>query len=179
MNHVAVPMLTLGLSLVPALCWAVGANADQAIAVAQIKRLGGTVTIDERIPGKPVTAVDLSRHEVLLEILDKLSGVTGAAPRRAPAPQVTNAELVCLKGLRQLQSLKLMYTQVTDAGLEYLEELTDLRSLDLSHTQVTDAGLEHLQRLTKLQSLNLRVTHVTDAGVKKFQKELPKCDIKH
>ena len=47
---------------------------------------------------------------------------------------------------------------MTDAGLVHLKGLTNLQSLDLDSTKVTDAGLEHLKGLTKLQSLSLSDT---------------------
>ena len=46
-------------------------------------------------------------------------------------------------------------TKVTDAGLVHLKGLAQLQSLDLMEHQVTDAGLEHLKGLTQLQSLDL------------------------
>ena len=48
MNRVTFPMLMLGLSLAPALCWAAG-PADEAKAIAEIKKLGGKVTVDKRV----------------------------------------------------------------------------------------------------------------------------------
>ena len=51
-------MLTLGLSLAPVLCWAAEPKADQAKAIAEIEKLGGKVTVDEKSPGKPVISVE-------------------------------------------------------------------------------------------------------------------------
>jgi len=134
---------------------AAGETSRQAKAVAQIERLGGTVTVDEKRPGKPVIGVSLRHHEVI------------------------DAGLECLKELTQLQLLDLDHTQVTDAGLECLKGLTQLQLLDLEHTQITDAGLANLKGLTKLQSLNLELTRVTDAGMKGLQKALPNCLIQN
>src|SRR4029077_19446304 len=44
---------------------------------------------------------------------------------------------------------------VTDAGLVNLKGLTDLNHLNLGGTDVTDAGLVHLKGLTNLKFLNL------------------------
>ena len=165
MNRLVPSMLVLGLSLavVATGCTArvspkeekpaAGENPRQAKAVAEITRLGGKVTVDEKSPGKPVIGVSL-RHV-----------------------EVTDAGLECLKELSQLQLLDLDHTQVTDAGLASLKGLTNLQLLDLEHTQVTDAGLASLKGLTKLQSLNLEFTKVTDAGMKGLQKALPNCTI--
>ena len=141
MNRIALALLTLALSLAPVLCWAAEPKTDEVKAIAEIEKLGGRVTRDEGSPGKPVIDVDLGNS------------------------QVTDAGLVHLKGLPQLQSLCLYGTQVTDAGLVHLKGLTRLQSLNLATPQVTDAGLVHLEGLTQLQSLVVGGTQVTDAGL--------------
>ena len=67
--------------------------------------------------------------------------------------------------------------QVTDADLVHLKGLTNLEELGLFDTQITDAGVEHLAGLTNLTSLNLLQTKITDAGIAELQKALPKCRI--
>ena len=74
--------------------WAVEPNEEQAKAVAEIKKLGGGVTVDEKNPDKPVICVDFSDTNV------------------------TDAGLELLKGLPELQRLDLSCTTVTNAGLE-------------------------------------------------------------
>jgi len=64
MNRVTFPMLILGLSLVPTLCGAAGPT-DQAKA-AEIEKLGGKVTVDEKSPGKPVIGVNSGDTKVPL-----------------------------------------------------------------------------------------------------------------
>jgi hypothetical protein len=91
--------------------------------------------------------------------------------------KVTDAELVRLRALPQLESLYLRSSQVTDAGLVCLPVLTQLEELSLDSTQITDAGLEHLRGLTQLKSLSLVNTQVTDAGVAQLQKALPNVQI--
>ena len=91
-------------------------------------------------------------------------------------PKSTDAGLVHLKGLTNLQAL-LPPHQITDVGLAHLKGLTKLRILNLEHTQITDAGLVHLKGLTKLWFLNLIDTQITDAGVAEQQKALPNCKI--
>lgn len=87
---------------------------------------------------------------------------------------------VHLKELTELQCQCVSdNTKVTDAGLVHLQALTQLQSLHLSGSQVTDAGLEHLKGLTNLQELHLQNTTVTDEGVKKLQQVLPNCKIEH
>jgi len=99
---------------------------SQDAALAEIKKLGGRVAVQETRPGRPV--------EILI-----LYG-----------PRVTDAALVHLKGLTSLKSLSLWATQVTDAGLVHLKGLTNIITLDLTETQITGDGLEHLKGLTNL-----------------------------
>jgi hypothetical protein len=78
---------------------------------------------------------------------------------------VTDADLLRLKDLKELQSLDLWGTQVTDAGIEHLKDLNGLQVLDLGGTNASDAGLEYLEDLTRLRLLYLSNTKVTDAGL--------------
>ena len=78
---------------------------------------------------------------------------------------VSDVGLAHLKGLTKLTHLGLGWTQVTDAGLVHLKGLTNLSELVLIETQVTDAGLAHLEQLTNLSTVRLSRTRVTDAGL--------------
>ncbi|HKB37026.1 MAG TPA: hypothetical protein VKD72_11265, partial [Gemmataceae bacterium] len=118
---------------------------DEQSAVKAIEKLGGTVRVDAKRPGKPVVDVDLS-------------GTT-----------VAGAELKELKELKSLQGLRLGDTKVTDAGLKELKELKRLQELDLSITKVTDAGLKELKEIKSLQALDLSDTKVTDTGLKELK----------
>ena len=126
---------------------------SQEEAVAKIKKLGGSVVVDEQKVGKPVKAVYLE------------------------ATRVTDKELVLLKSLPSVILLYLTKTQVGDAGLAHLKELKNLRTLILDQTKVGDAGLAHLKELKKLQSLYLRKTQVTKKGVDELKKALPELEI--
>ena len=91
----------------------------------------------------------------------------------------TDAEMVHLKNLINLQGLRLQKTKVTDAGLVHLKGLINLKNLNLYGTKVTDAGLVHLRGLTNLQTLCLTPSqNFTDAGVAELQNALPNCDIR-
>ena len=54
MNHIVLSMVTLGLSLAPVVCRAAEPNPEQAKTIAEINKLGGKITVDEKSPGKPV-----------------------------------------------------------------------------------------------------------------------------
>src|SRR5436853_2890379 len=96
------------------------ARADEASAVKAVENLGGKVTRDDKLPGKPVIGVHF--HEI---------GVTDAALKE-------------LADLKQLTWLSLTVTRVTDAGLKELKHLKQLTTLNLNHTKVTAAGLKEL-----------------------------------
>ena len=91
--------------------------------------------------------------------------------------KITDAELVHLKGLANLQSLTLTRTEITDSGLVHFKGLPNLQTLYLSGTKVTDTGLVHLKGMTNLEKLILYDAKVTDAGVADLQKALPNCKI--
>ena len=70
-------------------------------------------------------------------------------------------------------------TKITDAGLVHLKGLTELQSLSMGGvgSQITDAGLVHLKGLSSLQTLDLRFTQITDQGIADLKKALPNCKI--
>ena len=104
-------------------CLSGAARADEASAVKAVEKLGGKVTRDDKLPGKPVTGVSLF------------------------TTAVTDAGLKELKDLKQLTTLDLDGTKVTDAGLKELKDLKQLTSLNLMNTeQVTDDGVADLQK---------------------------------
>ena len=67
-------------------------------AVNAILKLGGKVTRDEKLPGRPVVGVDLRDTNI------------------------ADADLKELKELKSLQKLVLSGTQITDAGLKDLKQ---------------------------------------------------------
>ena len=103
-------------------CLSGAARADEASAVKAVENLGGKVTRDDKLPGKPVIGVHL--HEI---------GVTDAALKE-------------LADLKQLTWLSLAGTRVTDAGLKELKDLKQLTRLNLADTKVTDDGVAELQK---------------------------------
>jgi internalin A len=150
MMHVTTFLLSLAVCL--AGCGQTQADREEA-AVNAILKLGGEVTKDEKLPGRPVVHVQLS----------------GAG--------VTDSDLKNLKELKDLWWLRLGSTQITDAGLKELKEFKGLQYLDLFCTQITDVGLKDLKELKGLQTLILILTQITDAGLKDLKQALPTTDI--
>ena len=66
---------------------------------------------------------------------------------------------------------------MTDATLVHLQQLAQLQWLNLSDTRVTDVGLDRLKGLAKLGTLDLTHTGVTERGVRKFEQTLPYCSV--
>jgi Leucine Rich repeat len=165
-------------------------------AVEAIAKFGGQVAYDyERDSPKP-PGPEWLRGLLGEDFFTRIVGVDLCC-----CANLTDAGLVNVKAMTQLQTLSLFFTTIGDAGVENIRGLSLLQSLDLSETQVTDAGLERLEGLTRLEELRLGKTNitdaglmrlkglgqlqrlylwdtkVTDAGIKDLQKSLPACTI--
>ena len=108
-----------------------------------------------------------------IESLGPGGGISVSFTNKAP----TDAALVHLKRLTNLEWLSLGNTNVTDAGLVHVKGLTNLTNMYLYDTKITDAGLVHLKELTSLELLDLGGSKVTDEGVNALQTALPNCTI--
>ena len=84
------------------------------------------------------------------------------------ASEVTDADLIHLKGLKRLEILNFTDTKITDAGLDLLNGsgvLASLHALVLSGTEITDAGISVNMGATRLKSLVIDRTNISDAGL--------------
>lgn len=128
-------------------------DQDEERAVAEIKKLGGVVTVDPT--SNRVVEVDFASPGVTDEGLKPLQALKGLRGLDLGRSQVTNAGLQYLgKELQGLQALYLTSPRVTDEGLRHLRGLNGLIHLHLSGTQVHDAGLMHLQECKGLTRLS-------------------------
>ncbi len=100
--------------------------------------------------------------------LAKLPAPASAFGLDLRSPQVADAELKELVGLKSLQTLSLGYTLVTDAGLKELAGLKNLQTLYFYNTGWRDTELKELVGVKSLQTLYLYETTVTDAGLKEL-----------
>jgi Zn-dependent protease with chaperone function len=137
-------------------------------SIDAIAALGGILTRDDTLPGRPVTGVALADtgNDTDLRYLKALPYLTSLT---LFGTRVTDAGLGELKELKGLRTLSLADTRVTDTGLAELRDLTGLEELSLAYTGVTDAGLKNLKGLQGLRALNLQHTAVTDAGIKELR----------
>ena len=96
------------------------------------------------------------------------------------AAGLSDADMDQVGGLNTVTNLSLSYNpELTDAGLTKLTGMKKLDHLSLEKTPVTDAGLRALEKLRNLKILNLRGTGVTDAGAKQIQNRMPNCSVSH
>lgn len=75
---------------------------------------------------------------------------------------ITDADLVKIGRMRELERLDLSHTKVTDAGLQHLKDLRNVRELNLYYAEyISEDGLAFLKHWTKLEKLNLRGARIT------------------
>ena len=109
------------------------AELKAADPLGMLKRVGGSVEVDENCAGKPIVAVGLQSSQ-----------------------SVTDLDLADLRDLKQLRVLTLAFDgKITDAGLPYLAGLTNLQELNLLESGVKGDGFTHLKGLTRLKKLEL------------------------
>ena len=156
-------LLALVLVIGGWLGWVVHRARVQREAVAAIERAGDKVWYDwEWNNGRPIPNGKPRCPKWLVDRIgvDYFGHVTSVYARHA-----SDAELVHIGNLRQLECLILVGSFVTDAGLAHLEGVSSLQVLNLQRTRIADAGLPHLKKLTGLQELGLSDTGVSDAGI--------------
>ena len=138
-------------------------SSDVDRTIAKIELLGGEVTRDDTLPGRPVTGVDFQESDHVKDgYLDLLRHFTSLKSLSLRNTQITDAGLTKLRHLKHLTSLDLYHTQITDVGLKELVELTNLTSLCLWNTEITDIGVKELNGLKGLTELDLSKTMITE-----------------
>jgi hypothetical protein len=141
---------------------------NQQEAVEAIRRLGGSVRYDYE--GDAETAEKPPPGPAWLRGLVGVDFLANVVEASLDRPQIKDADLGNLKGLRHLQGLSLAGTKISDTGLMHLRGFSDLQALSLAGTQVSDAGLIQLNEMTRLQGLSLLNTRITDAGLVHLRK---------
>ena len=132
-------------------------ESEQDQLIATIQRMGGSVTIDDTRPDKPVVKVHLYKGKTAgigLEPLTKLSEVNWIGLH---ASDITEADLAYLQRWHKLKRLGLVETHLTDASLENLRGLTTLEELYLGENAITDAGVERREQRAERGPAPLRM----------------------
>lgn len=164
-------ILLMSLMIVP--CVLSALVTPKARVIAKIQKLGGEFELDEQSPGQPLARVDFSFTQVTDDDMMGLKGLADLRELYLCGTDITDAGLEHVRGLRALEVLDLWRCgNVTDAGLEHLEGMPSLRRLSLWNTEITDVGLGHVLRLTSLRELDLSHTRITRDGLEQV-KALP------
>jgi hypothetical protein len=170
----------VGLVLAP---WVNRAHHQQRV-IADVERLGGSVTFEHELSGaynskipswlqawlspdyyRTVRGIDLERQQPLSdELLQRISQLPDVAELSLREDQLTDDSLRHVGRMRKLKGLRIGFNPITDKGLVHLADLDELLLLDLCVTQVTDDGLRQLQSLPKLWRLELYGDKITNRG---------------
>jgi hypothetical protein len=109
---------------------------ERVAAIEAIEKLGGNVGFDSKKPFRPTWLRSLVGDNTPGEVIEVA----------IHNPQFSDADLIHLTGLPELNYLYLNKTHVTDAGLARLVKLKKLKVLSLWRSkEVTDAGLTDLK----------------------------------
>lgn len=126
-------------------------GGESLAPLKELKNLQGLVLYDSEVPCYCLPHLQELKS---LQWLD-LGGESTGGP----------IDMAYLKGLTNLQTLKLRHRDVAGEKLAHLKELKNLQTLDLSSTVLGNAELAHLKELKSLQWLDLSATWVEDAGL--------------
>ena len=121
------------------------ATPTRAEAIVRIAELGGQTAPPSPTPEDMVLLVDLS------------------------STQATDADLMLLGALPELQHLDLSGTRITNDGLKHIAVLKELSSLKLKKTSVTGPGLTHLKSLPQLCHLDVTDTRLQESDLARLK----------
>ena len=121
--------------------------------------------------------LDLNRTQVSDAGLLHLRNLTNLEWLMLIEARVSDAGLENIKSLTNLKMLYLDRTSVTNAGMSSLAGMANMEILTLNGTSITDAGLQQLKDLRRLKQIYLNETFVTLDGVKRFKAKLPSLTI--
>jgi hypothetical protein len=174
-------------------------HAKDALLLAEIKRLGGTATVevdaptwlreiagDEHLPvfGR-ITEIVLNERtdghkeptpkklsdRVTDDWLKKwLDGQDQLRRLEVAGTAVTSAGLVHLKHLKNLEILNVCLTAVSDDGFEHLAGMTKMRRTVVCSSKITGNGFKHLGEMKQIESINLHSSPASDAGLEAIGK---------
>lgn len=137
-------------------------QAQYGLAINRLKKKGAIFTSDNTIVELSGVWTGTSKDILDLRWLKELRTL------RLSKPQLDDHALDVLRWLGHLSELVILDAQITDAGLTQLRHVPDLRILHLARTKVSDEGIPRLLHLRSLNSLDLSGTQVGLAGVKRL-----------
>ncbi|MBA4188206.1 MAG: hypothetical protein C0467_09345 [Planctomycetaceae bacterium] len=184
-------------------------HASDRALLAEIKRLGGTATIEivapeswraiasdeslpvfgriteiylnERTDGHKAPVSKALTDRVTDDWLKRLAGQDQLRRLELSGTAVTSAGLIHLKELKNLEILSVCLTAVDDSGFEHLAGLTKMRRMSVCSSKVTGSGFKHLHGMTQIESINLHSSPASDAGLEAISKltNLRRLEIVH
>jgi hypothetical protein len=152
-------------------------DAKSAEAVAEIRKLGGKVDLDEERPDHPAIKVDLRRTKVTDKDLEHLKNLKHLQILYLNHTGIGDEGLEHLTGLNDLHTLSIHSTKMTDKGLAHVAKMPNLRVLIICGNPITDEGLQQLRAMSNLQEIYIYATKVSATGAKGLRAELPKTRI--
>jgi arylformamidase len=144
--------------------------------IDKLKKLGARITLDDQ---NRVIGVNLGERGVTDADLVYLRGLQQLQELDLTRTRITGAGLVNVKDLTALRKLFVTDTKVDDSGVTHLKGMKTLELVGLSGTKISDSALDHLRELTRLKRIFCLGTGVTEAGVEKLRRALPECQITH
>ena len=138
--------------------------ADDAELVKSLQDAGHKLKLDDEGHVVEATLVPLGNVEKTIALLENVAKLPHLVRLKAGGPDVTNAGLEKIQGLKKLRVLDLDQAGVDDAGMKYLVDLP-LVDINLKLTNIQDEGLKDLAKIKTLKQLKLIKTKVTNAGI--------------
>jgi hypothetical protein len=138
-------VLISALAFALAVTSAHGAESEAETIVA-LRKVGATVTRDERAQLQPVTGVHFNYSRVPAGTLALLGTFAELQSLDLSGTFIPGPELDALVGLKKLRVLKLRENDLRPAGLVRLARLISLEELDLRHTGFTALELRDIDR---------------------------------
>jgi hypothetical protein len=170
-------LLLCGLTLILANASIAAADPAEDAAVAEIRKLGGTVRQISSKNNDLEVGFHFGGAAVTDDALAHLTKLKNLVAVNLKGTKITDAGMAHLKGLTNLRRLHLEQTAIGDAGIAQLAGLVNLEYLNLYGTQVSDASLAHLKNLKKLKRVYLWQTKVTDDGADKLAEAMPELSV--
>jgi serine/threonine protein kinase len=140
-------------------------GAHRAVAVA-VRQRGGVVAVKDT----SVVLIDLIEGKnVDADLLRQIRGLGTVGTLHLPG-YVRDEHLEAIKGMQGLRILRVGETQISDAGLVHLTTLPDLDTLEVNGCKLTDAGMEALNQMPRLTWLDVSRTGISDKGLLAWKK---------
>lgn len=138
---------------------------EQRAAVAKVKELGGRVVYDYQMANTASANPTPPGWPWLRRLIgdEYFQDVGRVFLDRTP---VSDADLLVICKLRQMQSIWLGQSNISNAGLSSLERLAKLTTLDLRETKITSAGLARFKPPPTLSMLLLSDTKISGEGAR-------------